>query len=501
MYSSGNCPAAPKRVPPSQRRHAIRSGRKHVRAFRPVHLVMIIGILVLISVASANPYYGGIPLRTEQSGVVSGGLWFDTYNGFATSAQKQFTLPKHASIDWARVYVAVYCGHMQNNYNGIAHVTFDSNGDGVYETTLGDEVLNVPYSFPGDGGSGPVIVNDHVNRVTSDYLMWYDLTGAISGNIVNVRAATAQIDPSFDGRIKAMVLVVAYDNGNTNQVRYWVNQGHDTVNKDDALNGGYTGSTTFNMSALNGGWTSANLTAIYLASDDGIYTFHTTPLVSGSPTGAYFGTDTWDVTNLLTAGQDRVLHYKNSTEYFKIPLALMTVRYTGVPTYYSPVAAFSFEQTTTPFTVQFTDTSTNSPDHYNWSFGDGNFSTEPNPLHTFPGIGTYTVNLTVSNSAGNSSAGQQVNVVETVTGPDLSITRVAPNGNADALFALETNNITATIKNIGTTSAGAFNVTVMVNDASLNSTVWEPARALWARAGSLQNPPSHRHWAPASTAP
>ncbi|MFA5222033.1 MAG: DUF3344 domain-containing protein, partial [Methanoregula sp.] len=138
-----------------KRESTAQPGSKRVRGFRPIHLVLIIGIAFLVSIASANPYYGGIPLRTEQNGVVSGGLWFDAYQGFARSAQKSFALPKYTTIEWARVYVGVYCGHMQNNYNGIAHVTFDRNGDGTYETNLGDESLNVPYTFPGDGGSGP----------------------------------------------------------------------------------------------------------------------------------------------------------------------------------------------------------------------------------------------------------------------------------------------------------------------------------------------------------
>ena len=66
-----------------------------------------------------------------------------------------------------------------------------------------------------------------MNRVTSDYLMWYDLTDEISGQTVNVQATTTKVDSSFDGRVKAMTLVVAYDDGDSDQVYYWVNQGHE----------------------------------------------------------------------------------------------------------------------------------------------------------------------------------------------------------------------------------------------------------------------------------
>ena len=154
---------------------------------------------------------------------------------------------------------------MQSNYRGNVTIGIDANGDSAYEIQK-NETFNTVYSFPGEGGTGPVWVNDHMNRVTSDYLMWYDLTDAIKGQQVNVQATSTKIDSSFDGRVKAMTLVVAYDDGDSDQVKYWVNQGHDTVNPNDA---DYTGSTSFDTSSLASGWSSANLTAIYLASVDG----------------------------------------------------------------------------------------------------------------------------------------------------------------------------------------------------------------------------------------
>jgi PKD repeat protein len=50
-----------------------------------------------------------------------------------------------------------------------------------------------------------------------------------------------------------------------------------------------------------------------------------------------------------------------------------------------------------PLSVQFNDTSENT-DEWNWDCGDGNTSREQNPIHNFPTMGTYTVNLTVSNT-------------------------------------------------------------------------------------------------------
>jgi len=70
----------------------------------------------------------------------------------------------------------------------------------------------------------------------------------------------------------------------------------------------------------------------------------------------------------------------------------------------SPVANFTADQTsgTEPLTVTFTDTSTNSPTSWLWSFGDGGTSTERNPTHVYL-PGTYTVSLTGTNAAGSDS--------------------------------------------------------------------------------------------------
>ncbi len=71
-----------------------------------------------------------------------------------------------------------------------------------------------------------------------------------------------------------------------------------------------------------------------------------------------------------------------------------------------PVSSFGSNVTsgTAPLNVLFTDTSTNTPTAWNWSFGDGTAnSTIKNPTHTYSAAGNYTVALTVSNSAGSNA--------------------------------------------------------------------------------------------------
>lgn len=56
-----------------------------------------------------------------------------------------------------------------------------------------------------------------------------------------------------------------------------------------------------------------------------------------------------------------------------------------------------------PLTVQFTDESTGNPNAWNWSFGDGAFGEEKNPMHTYANPGLYTVTLVASNPWGTRS--------------------------------------------------------------------------------------------------
>jgi PKD repeat protein len=71
-----------------------------------------------------------------------------------------------------------------------------------------------------------------------------------------------------------------------------------------------------------------------------------------------------------------------------------------------PVAMFTSNLTNgpVPLTVQFTDQSTGNPHSWNWDFGEGNISSVQHPVHTYLMNGLYTVNLTVSNSAGSNSS-------------------------------------------------------------------------------------------------
>jgi chitosanase len=72
----------------------------------------------------------------------------------------------------------------------------------------------------------------------------------------------------------------------------------------------------------------------------------------------------------------------------------------------APVASFSAKTRSgvDPLQVLFADKSTGSPVSWKWNFGDGTYSTEKNPEHTYTKSGKYKVSLTVKNSKGSNTA-------------------------------------------------------------------------------------------------
>ncbi len=70
-----------------------------------------------------------------------------------------------------------------------------------------------------------------------------------------------------------------------------------------------------------------------------------------------------------------------------------------------PVANFTSNVTmiVESLPVAFNDTSTGSPISWNWSFGDGIYSSIQNPVHAYTTVGIYTVALNATNSYGSNT--------------------------------------------------------------------------------------------------
>ncbi|KAF5052528.1 hypothetical protein DSECCO2_407910 [anaerobic digester metagenome] len=396
-------------------------------------------LLCLIGVAAAE---APGQLKTVQGGTVSGDLavrahqpvpWFSQASPGTVASRdftQAFTLPAGATgsnVVWARLYVSVYSGSGSADWPLKTTVLFDGNGDGTYETTLGTEVMQgIGYSTDGTVHA----LNGHCNRVYSDYLAWYDVKGRISSSRPAARVRTEQVGTaSYDGRLKAVVLVVAYDDGDTDRVQYWVNEGHAWIDSGSTA-------TTFGTADVPAGFSSATLSSVALASVDGTYTFNGHGLAGANPSRpvGFFESHEWDVKGHVTAGTASTLSASlgGGGGSFKSFLAALAVRSSGqgptvVPTTTgtgtvtttttsatttttadpsgAPVAAFSANTTsgTAPLHVQFTDESTGTVTSWAWDLNnDGTVdSTKQNPTAVYSGDGTFTVSLVVTGPGGS----------------------------------------------------------------------------------------------------
>jgi len=77
----------------------------------------------------------------------------------------------------------------------------------------------------------------------------------------------------------------------------------------------------------------------------------------------------------------------------------------------SPFANFIIEDLGTSMSYQFEDRSTTNVEEWLWDFGDGNISSEEDPMHEYIHFGSFTICLTVSNEAGESKKCQSICVL------------------------------------------------------------------------------------------
>jgi PGF-pre-PGF domain-containing protein len=113
----------------------------------------------------------------------------------------------------------------------------------------------------------------------------------------------------------------------------------------------------------------------------------------------------------------------------------------------NPLVDFNANTTSgyAPLTVQFTDNSQNAT-KWNWIFGDGNTSTEQNPIYVYSSIGTYTVNLTASNT---NIIGSKSTIITVSKKPVLPVANFSSN-----------------------ISEGDAPINVQFTDLSMNATAW-----------------------------
>ena len=97
-----------------------------------------------------------------------------------------------------------------------------------------------------------------------------------------------------------------------------------------------------------------------------------------------------------------------------------------------PIANFRVNVTSgmVPLPVQFNDTSTRNATAWNWSFGDGNYSTIRNATYIYPVNGKFNVSLNASNLGGSNVYSQLTNITVLPQPPITSFTSNVTTGKA-----------------------------------------------------------------------
>jgi PKD repeat protein len=129
----------------------------------------------------------------------------------------------------------------------------------------------------------------------------------------------------------------------------------------------------------------------------------------------------------------------------------------------APTASFNTASTSVCVNspVAFNDLSANQPTTWAWNFGDNTTSTDQSPSHVYATPGTYTVTLTVTNTAGSNTS-TLTNYITVNALPVVTITSSAVNNAvciSDGIVQLTVSPANAVVTGVGV-SGGSFDPTI-----------------------------------------
>ena len=288
----------------------------------------------------------------------------------------------------------------------------------------------------GDGGSSTSQIPSHQYTTSGTYTVTLTATNADGSNTVThsgyITASKIAAKPaaSFVSSVSSgdVPLVVQFVDASTNSPTSWAwsfgDGGTDTT-QNPSHKYSTTGTFTVTLTSTNAAGSDTISKAAYItvnpASTPPVASFVATKTTGTTPLGVQFIDATtnsptawvWSFGDGATSLQQNPLHTYISAGTYTVTLTASnnagssTITQTGfvTATLAVPIASFSSNVTsgTSPLYVQFNDTSDNAPTTWYWYFGDGGTSTVQNPVYEFTDAGTYTVVLTVTNSAGSNS--------------------------------------------------------------------------------------------------
>lgn len=299
---------------------------------------LVLLMVLSISAASADD------LHLTDSGQVSGDVDVATANPFTTKGELSYDIPSDAKdIKSADVYVNIYSGSASNNYGLNANVTL--------KTADGEKQIESEELWIEEGSTDGTIypVNNHTYKCYSDYQMHYDITDSLkglNGSSIAVKVESFKMsEKSFDGRIKLIALILAYDDGDDDEIHYWYDATQKWT-KDDIK----TSFDTANVTDI----VSADLINVALSSGDGFYRLNGEIMGDAIDhiSGNYYQYNLWNVLDKIKQGENTEFvsmvggasaygSLKNVLTFLKMESKNITAdvsfntEYTSVPTCYA----------------------------------------------------------------------------------------------------------------------------------------------------------------------
>ena len=248
--------------------------------------------LFFVIISSGIVFAEDSALPLVDSGEVSGGVDISSVNPFnSTSSELIYEIPEDVTeIRSANVVVSTYSGSGAPTYGLTTNISLNTNDKSEIL-----EYANLTYSD--STASDPVIypITNFTSKQYSDYQSLFDITekvkGLSSGDTITVSVNNTALEGySFDGRIKLIALIFAYDDGDNDKITYWLNVGQAWTKE--------TLTTVFNTKEFDDEYSDVVLESIALSSADATYMLNGKLLLEPQQEkGTYYIYDVWNGTS------------------------------------------------------------------------------------------------------------------------------------------------------------------------------------------------------------
>jgi PKD repeat protein len=397
---------------------------------------------------TAYPTSGGRPLDVQFTNLSTGTItdyFWEFGDGQTSTAQNPVHQYQAVGDYTVRLTVTGPSGSSDRGKQNYIHVTEDPpNAEFAASPTSGIEPLTVDFTNLssgvvtsyywefGDSGTSTLSNPSHQYQNPGDYTVRLTVTGPggpdleQKDNYIHVDYAPPTADFAASPTRVPVNTAIQFTDLSLGTISSWAwdfdnNGSTDSTEQNPSYTYSTSGTYTVALTVTGPGGTDGETKIDYIYVSDGpIADFTATPLSGDGPltvdfTDQSLGTVTgweWDFDyDGSTFTTDSTLQNPQHT-YLTAGDYTVALRVTGpsppsdtkdiagyihvkeVP----PVADFEASPTSGifPHSVQFTDLSSGVIVSYDWEFGDGQTSTEQNPVHVYQALGDYTVRLTVT---------------------------------------------------------------------------------------------------------